>query len=188
MREQNISEFNHTFEKLKTEVNEKNRMIVEDFIARKALIFYDISQFIQEIEQTEAEEEQKHPVDSEIIKEKNGEKKSIIDDQKVIKATKTNFNGESFKNQTSAHEDGNVENNLHGSFETNGSSSNMNDKILAMNEIFHDTCNKTYDDLMNNEDILHEQLMDLISTLDRVYLDSHVDSYIRFVTFSTGLR
>ncbi|KAL1454227.1 hypothetical protein WDU94_010502 [Cyamophila willieti] len=55
--------------------------------------------------------------------------------------------------------------------------------MLALNEIFHDACNKTYEDLMRNEDILNEQLMDLISTLDRVYLESHVDTFIRKAQF-----
>lgn len=186
-REKDLNEFNQTFEKLKTEVNEKNRKIVEDFIGRKAFIFYDISQIIQEKERTEDLDEQKTGdilVDALDIEDHDVNIK-FLDDHKAdeTKINKTNNLPEETDNsQKDTQDETNVENHLNRSFDTNGSSSShLNDNILALNEVFHETCNKTYDDLMNSEDILHEQLMDLMKTLDRVYLNSHVDNCIRFV-------
>ncbi|KAI5722835.1 hypothetical protein M8J76_014545 [Diaphorina citri] len=196
-RTQDIDEFTETFENLKTQVNDKNRHIVEEFITKKAFIFYDISQLIREMEQTEdgdereTDEGKEKKMDEKEIEEPNPvdakEGKDIVEarskwlkiSSKVETKTvepKANANGEAAPNETGDHDD---LDNKDSSFDTNGSKNNFNDKIMALNEIFHDTCNKTYEDLMRNEDVLHEQLMDLMTTLDRVYLDSHVDNFIR---------
>lgn len=177
-------------------MNNKNRQIVEDFISKKAFIFYDIAQIIREIEQTDDMEPNDavnpHATTIEIEHKNGNQKKLEIDNinKEESQGTLTNLGGQNNTTEKKPSED--MADKKHTSFDGNGDKNkDKNDKMLALNEIFHDTCNKTYDDLMRNEDVLHEQLMDLISTLDKIYLDNHVDNFIRFVKnvkeFDTGL-
>ncbi|XP_026687396.1 dynein regulatory complex subunit 3-like [Diaphorina citri] len=141
-RTQDIDEFTETFENLKTQVNDKNRHIVEEFITKKAFIFYDISQLIREMEQTEdgdereTDEGKEKKMDEKEIEESNPvdpkEGKEIVEarskwlkiSSKVETKTvepKANANGEAAPKETGDHDD---LDNKDSSFDTNGSKGN----------------------------------------------------------------